>query len=115
MLSSRLPLFVYTLQLTVLYLAGAHAMYTVEDEGETNTNSLNVNDKLPNSANLTSLLTVDIFFHVHRGGLAHFFPKSFDQLLEADGEDTSLVFSNTPSLLGDHCMRVLHLAEPNLA
>ena len=75
MLSSRLPLFVYTLQLTVLYLAGAHAMYTVEDEGETNTNSLNVNDKLPNSTNLTSLLTVDIFFHVHRGGLAHFFPK----------------------------------------
>ena len=50
-------------------------MYTVEDEGVTNTNSLNVNDKLPNSANLTSLLTVDIFFHVHRGGLAHFFPK----------------------------------------
>ena len=33
-------------------------MYTVEDEGETNTNSLNVNDKLPNSANLPSLLTV---------------------------------------------------------
>ena len=90
-------------------------MYTVEDEGVTNTNSLNVNDKLPNSANLTSLLTVDIFFHVHRGGLAHFFPKSFDQLLEADGEDTSLVFSPTPSLLGDHCMRVLHLAEPNVA
>ena len=48
-----------------------------EDEGETNTNSLNVNDKLPNSTNLTSLLTVDIFFHVHRGGLAHFFPKVF--------------------------------------
>ena len=45
-------------------------MYTVEDEGETNTNSLNVNDKLPNSANLTSLLTVDLFFHVHsRGGV----------------------------------------------
>ena len=40
-LSSRLPLFVYTLQPTVLYLAGAHAMYTVEDEAETNTNSLN--------------------------------------------------------------------------
>ena len=52
-------------------------MYTVEDEGVTNTNSLNVNDKLPNSTNLTSLLTVDIFFHVHRGGLAHFFPKVF--------------------------------------
>ena len=45
MLSSRLPLFVYTLQLTVLYLAGAHAMYTVEDEGETNTNSLELNDE----------------------------------------------------------------------
>ena len=44
-LSSRLPLFVYTLQPTVLYLAGAHAMYTVEDEGETNTNSLELNDE----------------------------------------------------------------------
>ena len=88
-------------------------MYTVEDEGETNTNSLNVNDKLPNSANLTSHLTVDIFFHVHRGGLAHLFPKVL--ILEADGEDTNLVFSPTPSLLGDHCMRVLHLAEPNFA
>ena len=28
---------------------------------------------------------------------------------------TNLVFSPTPSLLGDHCMRVLHLAEPNFA
>ena len=28
MLSSRLPLFVYTLQLTVLYLAGAHAHFS---------------------------------------------------------------------------------------
>ena len=59
------------------YLAGANAMHTVEDEGETNTNSLNVNDRLSNSANLTSLLTVDTFFHVHRGGLAHFFPQKF--------------------------------------
>ena len=40
-------------------------------------NPLNVNDRLSNSANLTSLLTVDIFFHIHRGGLAHFFPKVF--------------------------------------
>ena len=39
-LSSRLPLFVYTLQLTVLYVAGGDAMLTGEDEGETNTNSL---------------------------------------------------------------------------
>ena len=39
-LSSRLPLFVYTLQLTVLYFAGGDAMLTGEDEGETNTNSL---------------------------------------------------------------------------
>ena len=90
-------------------------MYTVEDEGETNTNSLNVNDKLPNSANLTSLLTVDIFFFTFTGEVWPIFSKSFYQLLEADGEDTSLVFSPTPSLLGDHCMRVLHLAEPNFA
>ena len=76
-------------------------------------NPLNVNDRLSNSANLTSLLTVDIFFHIHRGGLAHLFPKVL--ILEADGEDTNLVFSPTPSLLGDHCMRVLHLAEPNFA
>ena len=44
-LSSRLPLFVYTLPFTVLLLAAAHAMYTVEDEGETNTNSLELNDE----------------------------------------------------------------------
>ena len=44
-LSHRLPLFVYTLPFTVLLLAAAHAMYTVEDEGETNTNSLELNDE----------------------------------------------------------------------
>ena len=40
-----------------------------------------------------------IFSH-SQGRFGTFFSKSFDQLLEADGEDTSLVFSNTPSLLG---------------
>ena len=54
-------------------------------------------------------------FSRSQGRFGTFFSKSFYQLLEADGEDTSLVFSPTPSLLGDHCMRVLHLAEPNLA
>ena len=39
-LSSRLPLFVYTLQLSVLYVAGGDTMLNGEDEGETNTNSL---------------------------------------------------------------------------
>ena len=54
-------------------------------------------------------------FSRSQGRFGTFFSKSFDQLLEADGEDTNLVFSPTPSLLGDHCMRVLHLAEPNFA
>ena len=56
-----------------------------------------------------------IYFFTFTGEVWHIFSKSFDQLLEADGEDTNLVFSPTPSLLGDHCMRVLHLAEPNFA
>ena len=38
------------------YLAGAHAMHTGEDESETNTNSLEVNDELPNSANVRGRL-----------------------------------------------------------
>ena len=38
------------------YLVGSHAMHTVEDEGETNTNSLVVNDDLHNSANIRGAL-----------------------------------------------------------
>ena len=56
-----------------------------------------------------------IYFFTFTGEVWHIFSKSFDQLLEADGEDTNIVFSPSPILLGDHCMKVLHLAEPNFA
>ena len=38
------------------YLAGTNAMHIVEDERETNTNSLEVNDELPSSANVRGAL-----------------------------------------------------------
>ena len=115
-LSSRLPLFVYTLQLTVDTVpcllpchlhCGGQGCYQ---------------HQLPQCQWQAAQLcqphfTSDCWYIFSRsqGRFGTFFSKSFYQLLEADGEDTSLVFSPTPSLLGDHCMRVLHLAEPNFA